>query len=61
MMPGQLLFSSAPNQLLPANQTTPGIEAARPAALTPPGEDVAGDWWRSEAGEKITKATCRLS
>ena len=32
---------------------------ARPAALAPPGEDVAGDWWRSDAGEKITEATCR--
>jgi hypothetical protein len=32
---------------------------ARPAALAPPGEDVSGAWWRSDAGEKITEATCR--
>ena len=28
-------------------------------ALAPLGEDVAGAWWRSDAGEKITEATCR--
>lgn len=27
-------------------------------ALAPLGEDVAGAWWRSAAGEKITEATC---
>jgi hypothetical protein len=27
--------------------------------LAPLGEDVAGAWWRSDAGEKITEATCR--
>jgi hypothetical protein len=32
---------------------------ARPAALAPLGEDVAGDWWRSDAGEKIMEAACR--
>jgi len=28
-------------------------------ALAPLGEDIAGAWWRSAAGEKITEATCR--
>lgn len=28
-------------------------------ALAPLGEDIAGAWWRSDAGEKITEATCR--
>ncbi len=27
--------------------------------LAPLGEDVAGAWWRSDAGEKIMEATCR--
>jgi len=28
-------------------------------ALALLGEDVAGAWWRSDAGEKITETTCR--
>lgn len=28
-------------------------------ALAPLGEDISGAWWRSDAGEIITEATCR--
>ncbi len=28
-------------------------------ALAPLGVDVAGAWWRSDAGPQITEATCR--